>query len=411
MFYVPRYVWLPPPFHLSLLLPFHFRLLTHPPTVVIFVFRRLIADLLANEIVDTILTWMLEGWYFGERESEYPALGYVPSLRKEGPIRLFEAKLLVQQSGLAERNEESERRGLPQERVDQVAHDAAVKAVPGKAIRAGSDQQHLLNQTEQNLKFGIFSLTLQYFRSMTLVRRQYVTLSGQKASVGLEGKQAERNLSVERRRMDQEQNHLDARLRRTKLAEEKALVGMARRKDRLAKVRGQQRENLRILTRQRLQQRAAAIQLQALYRGHIGRLAATKWAVKKAEIDAMRALQHAAAVAIQRVWRGVGGRQEAEERRIEMAEFIAQMRAAEAAEEEEEYWRVHTWERWKRDAKAWWRRRGKADDRVSNAARLATEAAEAAQQRRKFENLEGKLAADWTEHDDETWEPEGGTKI
>jgi cytochrome bd-type quinol oxidase subunit 2 len=45
-----------------------------------------------------------------------------------------------------------------------------------------------------------------------------------------------------------------------------------------------------------LVQRASAIKLQALYRGHIGRLAAMKWAVKKAEIDAMRALQHAAAV-------------------------------------------------------------------------------------------------------------------
>jgi hypothetical protein len=64
-----------------------------------------------------------------------------------------------------------------------------------------------------------------------------------------------------------------------------------------------------------LQQRDSAIKLQALYRGHIGRLAAMKWAVKKAEIDAMRALQHAAAVAIERIWRGVTGRGEAEERR------------------------------------------------------------------------------------------------
>jgi hypothetical protein len=57
--------------------------------------NRIIADLLANQIVGNILDWMLEGWYFGERESEFPAVGYVPSLRKEGPIRLFEAKELV----------------------------------------------------------------------------------------------------------------------------------------------------------------------------------------------------------------------------------------------------------------------------------------------------------------------------
>ena len=107
------------------------------------------------------------------------------------------------------------------------------------------------------------------------------------------------------------------------------------------------------------------------------------------------------------MWRGVGGRAEAEERRIEMAEFIAQMRAAEAAEEEEEYWRVHTWERWKRDMKMWWRRRLKPDDRVSNTARLAAEAAQAAAERRRFEEIEGKLAADFQSYDDEEWEPDG----
>ena len=105
------------------------------------------------------------------------------------------------------------------------------------------------------------------------------------------------------------------------------------------------------------------------------------------------------------------GRQEAEERRIEMAEFIAQMRAAEAAEEEEEYWRVHTWERYKRDAKAWWRRVGKPDDRVSNQARLATEAAEAAAQRRKFDAMESKLAANFNEYDDEVRTCGGGGMV
>ena len=236
-------------------------------------------------------------------------------------------------------------------------------------------------------------------------------MSGRKAAAGLEGKQIVRDVSEERRRMNDEQNQLDARLKRTDLAEKKAILGMQRRAARLDKERGAQRENLRILTRTRLAQRDSAIKLQALYRGHIGRLAAMKWAVKKAEIDAMRALQHAAAVAIQRVWRGVCGRGEAEERRIEMAEFIAQMRAAEAAEEEEEYWRVHTWERWKRDMKMWWRRRLKPDDRVSNTARLAAEAAQAAAERRRFEEIEGKLAADFQSYDDEEWEPEGGTEL
>jgi len=50
---------------------------------------------------------MLEGWYFGERESQFPAVGYVPSLRKEGPIRLFEAQQLAHDKGLFDRGPEA----------------------------------------------------------------------------------------------------------------------------------------------------------------------------------------------------------------------------------------------------------------------------------------------------------------
>ena len=105
---------------------------------------------------------------------------------------------------------------------------------------------------------------------MTLVRRQFETMSGRKAAAGLEGKQIVRDVSEERRRMNDEQNQLDARLKRTDLAEKKAILGMQRRAARLDKERGAQRENLRILTRTRLAQRDSAIKLQALYRGHIG---------------------------------------------------------------------------------------------------------------------------------------------
>lgn len=38
----------------------------------------------SQEIVDDILEYMLEGWYFGERESNYNLIGYVPSVKKDG---------------------------------------------------------------------------------------------------------------------------------------------------------------------------------------------------------------------------------------------------------------------------------------------------------------------------------------
>ena len=267
-------------------------------------------------------------------------MGYVPSLKADGFIRVHESDELALVKGLKDRGEEVEARGVPEDRLARISEESHSKNESAKAIRAGSDQEHLLDETENNLKFGIFSLTLQYFRAMTLVRRQYETWSGRQAALALEGKHAPREVTKEREKMEAETTKLDERLRRAERAEAKAKVGMERRRQRLVKERAEQREKMITVVRKRQLEERSATKIAALYRGHLGRLAAMKWAVRKAETDAMRALQHAAAVAIQRVWRGIDGRAEAEEKRIEMAEFIAQMRAAEAAEEEEEYWRT-----------------------------------------------------------------------
>ena len=376
--------------------------------------NKIIALQVSLEIVDDILQWMLEGWYFGERESKLPAMGYVPSLKKDGPIRVHEAHLLSQ-GGFADRGGEAEQRGAPEDKLAIIAKDAALTIEKKKAIRAGSDQDHLLKQTETNLKFGIFSLTLQYFRAMTLVRRQYETWSGRKAAMALEGKAPPREVTAEREMMEKEQNMLKLRLKKAQDADAKAQLGRERRSKRIQKERDKQRQNMLLMVRRRNLEKAGATKIQALYRGHLGRLAAMKWAVKKAEIDAMRALQHAAAVAIQRVWRGIMGRQVAEEKRIEMAEFIAQMRAAEAAEEEEEYWRTHTYERWKRDMRAWYRKKTNRETRITGAQRLAEEADEMAQGEQQLVEQEELAAKEWENFqdsdDDDDWVPEGGTDL
>ena len=48
---------------------------------------RLIALSMVREVVDCIMDWMLEGWYFGERESQYQVLGLVPSIKPHGKIK------------------------------------------------------------------------------------------------------------------------------------------------------------------------------------------------------------------------------------------------------------------------------------------------------------------------------------
>jgi len=77
--------------------------------------------------------------------------------------------------------------------------------------------------------------------------------------------------------------------------------------------------------------------IQRIYRGHLGRKAARRWCMKKAELEAMAALLNASVVNIQRVYRGHRGREEAREARMEIAEFINRMRTIDAVEDEQEY--------------------------------------------------------------------------
>ena len=46
--------------------------------------NRLVAMNVAQTCISDILDFMLEGWYFGERESQFTVAGFVPSIKKEG---------------------------------------------------------------------------------------------------------------------------------------------------------------------------------------------------------------------------------------------------------------------------------------------------------------------------------------
>lgn len=57
--------------------------------------NRLLARLVAAEVMHDILAWMLEGWHFGERRSQHEAVGYVPSVKKVGLIKAgIDAKVI-----------------------------------------------------------------------------------------------------------------------------------------------------------------------------------------------------------------------------------------------------------------------------------------------------------------------------
>jgi hypothetical protein len=61
---------------------------------------------------------------------------------------------------------------------------------------------------------------------------------------------------------------------------------------------------------------AATMVVQKVFRGHLGRKVSKKWIQRRREIDAMRALQLAGATSIERVYRGRLGRIAATEVRV-----------------------------------------------------------------------------------------------
>jgi len=129
----------------------------------------------------------------------------------------------------------------------------------------------------------------------------------------------------------------------------RAKVGEERTRKRLAKERAEAASKLHEKVRREKRELQACAKLQAFYRGHLGRKAARRWAVKRAELEAMNALMTASAITIERVFRGYMGRIAASVARMEMAEFISMIRLEEAQADEDEYWRTHGWARLKRN--------------------------------------------------------------
>ncbi|GMH66094.1 hypothetical protein TL16_g04355 [Triparma laevis f. inornata] len=331
--------------------------------------NKLVAMTTAHDVVDDILEWMLEGWYFGERESQQVVAGYVPSLKKDGFIKpgtettkatalredQEKKKAEAKKEGGGEGSEEDKKedeQGTPWEKIIPVNEAAKFRISKEKAIKEGDERDHVLNETEQTMKFGLFCLTFMYFRAMKMVRREKVSWEGSQETIGGPDAGKKRHITAERKKMLEEERAEKERRRNMEKSMIKAKEGEQRKRLRQEKERAEAAKKLYDKMRQEKMEKASAVVLARVYRGHLGRKAARRWARKKAELEAMNALMNASAITIQRVHRGHKGRVAASDVRMEMAEFIAQIREEEAKQDEEEYWKTHTFARYKRDVKA-----------------------------------------------------------
>ena len=128
-------------------------------------------------------------------------------------------------------------------------------------------------------------------------------------------------------------------------------MGENRTRARIEKEKREAAQKLHEKVRREQRERSACGLMEGVYRSHLGRKASRRWAIKRAELEAMKALMTASAITIQRVFRGSMGRVAASVARMEMAEFISMIRLEEAAGDEEEYWRTHSYARFKRTVK------------------------------------------------------------
>lgn len=350
--------------------------------------NRLVAISVAKEACDDILDWMLEGWYFGERESAFPVLGRVPSVATDpgGFIRPGQDQIKAVAPVIAKMKKRKEAkkagvvlpeaaRGLMEDKLLPIELQAELRKEKVKIARDGNRHEHMLNETERTLKFGLFMMALMYFRAMTFVKREQRSWAGDDDEITADGKPKVKIMTDERMLMLDEENKARARKKKVDAILFKCKVGEQRRIDRENAERREAVHELQKLVRRQKLELASITHIQRAFRGHLGRKAAKRWALKRAELGAMHALLHSTSICIQRCYRGYLARVNAARKRAEMAAFIALMRAQEAKSDEDVFWATHPWQRFKRDRKEWVDKKLRAAHKVEvlGGARLSEE--------------------------------------
>jgi hypothetical protein len=171
--------------------------------------NRLIAKELAAETIEGILDWMLEGWFFGERDCVKDTIAISdddsPSFHERGTLRSKANRI-------------------------QLGSDADAL----RAANAMRDNDDDLKSFETTMRYGIFYLTFMYFRALHLVRREKETWRGANDAVTM-AKRAP--LSAERIKMIEEERNIAFRKARMEEAMEKARRGEEKKRLRLERER------------------------------------------------------------------------------------------------------------------------------------------------------------------------------
>jgi hypothetical protein len=120
---------------------------------------------------------MLEGWYFGERESSFATLGLVPSVAEDGKyvragqgqinavgatIKKIKKRKDAKKSG---KPLDEQVRGTMIEKSQYIEKESQEESKRLKVARDGNRHEHLLNETEQTLRY----VALHYIHTPTSI--------------------------------------------------------------------------------------------------------------------------------------------------------------------------------------------------------------------------------------------------
>lgn len=197
--------------------------------------NRLVATSVGTEIVDDILKWMLDGWYFGERESLECAVGYIPSYKNDGPVRagiesMKAFSILKKRTRHSSKFADDTRRGTEEEKINPILEKAQTRLAKENSKIETDHRRDVLNTAEQTTKFGLFCITFMYFRAMYLVSAEKDSWSGRNDILVLN--KSKHDFSEERARMIQEGHNVAERKAKMDYAMSRARIGEERKRKR-----------------------------------------------------------------------------------------------------------------------------------------------------------------------------------
>jgi len=249
---------------------------------------------------------MLDGWYFGE--SSTAGLEDVDFSINRNKISTIESQTL-----------------------GMISKNACIRTTKLKFKQKNNESRQFLDKTETNIKFRMFSLTFMYFHMLHVARKNLHWPSVEK---NLNRKKSVDSLEKKKTIEDyKDTKQIATKYLQTRSKPHREVMRASEKMIHINKIKTLHKtENIK---------KKATLKIQQIYRGHLGRNAATLLKEKKERLVTLNTLFNACSTSISRVWKGFTARKKYFKLQQEMANYILNIREEEAKQDEDEYWLNH----------------------------------------------------------------------